>query len=745
MLEGKFLRQRTWIKNFISTTDFVRATLIGVTSALVVIVFPALRMYFVNHRSLDVEQDLVFTAISISAITFFLFVFITFLITPQKWLSKVTLVCLVAVILIWLFSNIMVWDLGPFDGEELKLRKYWGEIAFEVLIAGFCIFFLYRFSGYVLSKYRFICLGVFLSSALSLMTPLLNFLNYEPRYELGANYKFDLNDPELYQFSSGKNVLVFVVDTIGTSVATQIFAQDPDLKNKFQGFTLFADNITPFSRTLLSASAMLTNQLYDNSQTIDDFLYEAHMSKTSLVRQLKRAGFDTRMATFYKPPYLRSPMLWRNIVGYKSVASDLSGLIQLWLYNISPLRLKIEVKNTVDFSGSQNRTAFKGPMACGQSEPPFDASVGKKFDRITTGRLLGCSKVTFEQPVFRWFHSWGGHGPFVFATDTKNPPKTRKNLYFLESKFSLKRIGAVLERLKALGIYDNTFIAIAGDHGLIVPKEKLSVKFMNLLKKIIPSEFSSRVDAVPYFEEAFGLLMIKPPGAVGDMSVSLAPTTSTDISATIMAEMDLKHSGVGRPVFSLKENENRLRIHRTHEFHITEFSYAPGLREYTISGRGWWEDSWSSTFKRFQPGDRLKTNKEVYAWFFKGGNGGSFKTSGLGDVTLTGRRLAAPTAEIVLDVPPGLGLNGLLSWSVYAKLDDPITLDVFANGSKLAQLEINHNGLKLLQEEAQIGPGVLENARQLDIMFKLANFEESILGDTDETFIEIRDISLVPQ
>ena len=82
--------------------------------------------------------------------------------------------------------------------------------------------------------------------------------------------------PELFQFSSERNVIHVVLDEFQTDVFVAMLEEDGgSLGRTFTGFTFFADHLGAFPSTSLSVPAMLTGKEFRNEQPVPEFVRQA--------------------------------------------------------------------------------------------------------------------------------------------------------------------------------------------------------------------------------------------------------------------------------------------------------------------------------------------------------------------------------------------------------------------------------------------------------------------------------------
>jgi arylsulfatase A-like enzyme len=145
----------------------------------------------------------------------------------------------------------------------------------------------------------------------------------------------------------------------------------------------------------------------------------------------------------------------------------------------------------------------------------------------------------------------------------------------MQARCGLLYVVDVLRRMRDLGIYEQSLIVLMADHGAWVPVDAL----MN--------ERDNRAGVTAMgVAMATPVLAIKPPGVMGNMRVSGAPTSILDVPATIGDLLSLKAQFDGRSVFSISNEAPRLRRHLYYRYGVNPDAegYLFPMREYRIDG-----------------------------------------------------------------------------------------------------------------------------------------------------------------
>jgi hypothetical protein len=112
----------------------------------------------------------------------------------------------------------------------------------------------------------------------------------------------------------------------------------------------------------------------------------------------------------------------------------------------------------------------------------------------------------------------------------------------------VRRLVAILDRLKDIGVYDDALIVVSSDHGI----GYAPLAFTN--DRQTPAGALATLSG-----KSLALLIIKAPGSRGPVRVSHAPTTISDVAATVLDVMHIPNTLPGEPALKLAENAQRVR------------------------------------------------------------------------------------------------------------------------------------------------------------------------------------------
>jgi hypothetical protein len=155
-----------------------------------------------------------------------------------------------------------------------------------------------------------------------------------------------------------------------------------------------------------------------------------------------------------------------------------------------------------------------------------------------------------DEPLYKYIHVGIPHRPVAVNGDCEfiGVVRSTRASYKEQARCAVQRVADILDRLKDVGVYDRTFVVISSDHGIGLP----SPQFVN--NRQTPMGPVARLAG-----NAMALLVVKPLNSDGPVRTSHAPTTITDIPATILDGVDVAQNLPGEPALKLSADAPRVR------------------------------------------------------------------------------------------------------------------------------------------------------------------------------------------
>jgi hypothetical protein len=319
-----------------------------------------------------------------------------------------------------------------------------------------------------------------------------------------------------------KNVIVLLLDTLQNDLFEKAVSEDADLRRQFAGFRLFTNTTGHFPYTSLSIPAVLTGEPYPAlNESIP--AYRERVAQKRVEAVLQKRGFEaSRVQLESRPDFISSET--SACRSYTSIY-DLAGFRQL------PVVLKPFFYN----EGHFRFTSLCGSTPTGNSE--IDLAV---FDK-----LIRDTQATAETPTVKYLHFWGAHPPTTLnANCTLRGQSQAFSEFPSQAHCMLRRVGAYLDKLRELGVFDNTMIFVISDHGTRY----------DFLKRSPNPSVPSYVRSSAYASLAFHDF-----DETADFSTTNAPATLADIYPTILSAFGQAVDGPAVDLRTLEEGAKRER------------------------------------------------------------------------------------------------------------------------------------------------------------------------------------------
>ena len=199
---------------------------------------------------------------------------------------------------------------------------------------------------------------------------------------------------------------------------------------------------------------------------------------------------------------------------------------------------------------------------------------GQAFLNDYTSRV----RVGDDRPVYKYLHVGIPHWPVSVDADCAyiGAQSLRRPNYTAQARCGIRRVGAFLDKLRELGLYDSSLVLISSDHGVALPPEGFTDD-----RDVFGGPLSELSGS------ALALLIVKPPHSTGPLRISEAPTAISDIPATIVDTMGLKNPFPGTSALKVDEHAARPRQFAAYVWSSAEWQaeYFPYMDVFTVDGR----------------------------------------------------------------------------------------------------------------------------------------------------------------
>lgn len=671
-------------------TKIFPAISVALLVSLTLLFFGPLYIYFNNIQEFgDLFKDIWYFLLVFSLIST-LFISIILLLLDGK-IHKVAVLLLFAFgCLLWVQGNIMVWNYGVFDGKEIPWNKYavYGIIDTTIWLGILILSIIKREFIYKLVARISMCLIIIQLIALATVAYQSSKYEIPTKYGLSEEHKFD--------FSKGRNVLVIVLDTFQSDIFQELLNENKDYERVFSGFTYFRNSLGGYPTTYASIPLILTGKYYDNSVPIQDFIFK-NFSKYSLPYALKQNGFQVELYTNDKQTIFFDQRIASNYapISNTNKKETVIKLYDLAFFRYSPHYIKryiYEITKERIVLGDKNHS-----------------------DLYFARRVVTDTRVNNSNDIFKFIHLRGVHPPFQLneKLEYQDLPGNRDG-YKIQAKSAIEITKRLLNTLKSKGIYDNSMIVIVGDHG--IGSYGVNIEASGYKETTTVPKYASE----KIVGSGIPLILIKPFGSNGDMVISDAPVSLSDIPKTILSELNLKNNFPGRSMFGIKNTENRERrffmYNWTHDYWNKE--YLPTMEEYIISGFSWLTESWKPTYRKYTAQGIKNDQPTVYKYgtqltFGKGGNAQQYQGDGWSEPEKGFTWTDGKSASLI--IPVARPNSDLTLTAMISPFRGKQEVNIYLKGKKLTNWIVN----KKAEYKVTIPNELIKGSSWLELCFEL--------------------------
>ncbi|MFA0113362.1 sulfatase-like hydrolase/transferase [Vibrio sp. 10N.261.46.E11] len=586
-----FIRVRELFRKCFYRNDITSLLLASMLFSSVTFLFIPLDLYFSNHESTNVEfvtllKGAVLPIITVMIVMTIIYFGGTFPLLRRFLVSALGTVAVSS----WFLSVFLFGNYGQIDGRGLEIETWSLLSFFQILFV--CALFLIIHRFMTLVKLNAILISLIL---ISLLTTTLNAFHFSRN-----GGEFFSNEPvgfseEVVTFSRGLNVIHFLFDELQGDVLDELIKSNEDYKEMFEGFTHFPDTASNYPTTEMSIPAILTGRIYDNYLGgKKEFLSSIVASRNTLPAVLEDEGYSVSNhgGCNYGLFENCSVIGERTLNNGQLYSSEYLQLLDLALFRVTPDVFKNNVYNDeawlIQKIWKKEEDVYAGTSYVGLSH--------KLFSKYNEQVKL----IESEDPTYRFFHSLMTHSPIWLNAQCmplEAPGQHSLSNRMGETACALSHLSDFINKLKKLGIYDNTLIIVSSDHGSNYRPAELSALFPLL--------------RVPY-SSASSSLMIKPINSSGPFRVDRYPASLSDISATILDAVGVTSKFPGIPLLSHDRPEQRVREFLDYKWHHSfgKKDALPPTTPYGISADKANFESWEK-YSRDEQGIPVRTKQEI--------------------------------------------------------------------------------------------------------------------------------------
>ena len=272
-------------------------------------------------------------------------------------------------------------------------------------------------------------------------------------------------------YSPEENLCVFILDRLDVKFMLEALEKYPELYDMLDGFTLYTNNVSEYQGTFPSVPTMLTQYYGWEGKTYSEYWEEAWAQHT-VIDTLRENGFTTnllidRLSTYGNIEQLRDKT--DNIIDVRIKASPLgllSAVGRLSFGRFMPYMYKNAFLDYLDPAFGNAFFSFPDPSA---QQPAVSFTSDLDFYRYIkqTDFSADSGKKTFS-----FIHLNCAHADMDLEVATKGYHYNARKDDILwggniidSTRACFEIVNLYCEKMKEIGVYDNTTIILIADHG----------------------------------------------------------------------------------------------------------------------------------------------------------------------------------------------------------------------------------------------------------------------------------------
>jgi hypothetical protein len=557
-----------------------KSLLTALLFAFTAMIFALESTYRGNIDSFSVSLPTIYAFLSpvFACVSLVLFLALVFL--PQGVSRRLIAVTLALVLLLYVQGNFFLWDYGLFDGSDIEWEKFQRVAIIEILIWSVVLISALLRSDFLYRRF-YLCTGAL--AFIQIAGIAADSISVEALWKEKSEFNSDL---DLYNFSSERNVVVLVLDAFQSTAFERIIESTPEYAEKFRGFTFLDDALANFKTTKMAIPALLTGAVYDNTYPVWKYFKETVKGKT-LPDVLARSGFRSHVLTYgWFCGYFLDSVCTHPMEQIEGDARRVRRLESIRLADLTLFRYLPDIAKRKIYDDHTwllwSRLVESPETRNNNRDQRYAIELIDNFERFST--------VDQGKPRFKFIHFILPHEPLTLGADcirrTGRISNNDPDHYLAQAECAVRLTIRLLEQMKKLGVYDNSIIAITGDHGMGV-----GIRFTDIVGP----------ETLKNVERAFPLMLVKRDYASGPMKTSSVPASLNDLPRTISDLLGVESDFEGESIFDLSPEIERERRYYdyTWKHRYWHGKYMPPTQEYIVTGSARVTESWK--LGRFLP------------------------------------------------------------------------------------------------------------------------------------------------
>lgn len=448
-------------RRFISRA--VPAAICAFAFSFTFIIFGCFDLYIQNQADFPFSISDMLAPTIIAGIIVFALLFIILIILKGKMFNYAISLFIGLLLAGYIQGNFLNLDFGELMGSKIPWELYGKHMLINTML--WALMTLIPFIILYFNKYLWKIACTYILPTLLILVQIVALVFGFASSDLDDKDSRYLSKEGIYEVASEENIIWITIDAFDIKYTDILKKEYENYNETFSDFTLFTNFLTEARVTYPSMINMFTGAMTKYEEPADDFATKAY-EDGALFPGIKDAGYNMKL-------YMTNPYTYTNINQVDEFADNVSdsGLnyyktpIMKYLLNLSAYRYAPHVMKPSFWASTKGD--FPVEELAKDKEPYV-------VDDISFYSGMSKDGLSIDKDIkkgFAYYHLNGAHLPY---TVDENVKQVNGDEGTLEKQLlgSAKILEDFLNEMKANGIYDDSMIIIAGDHGEHMGAEK---------------------------------------------------------------------------------------------------------------------------------------------------------------------------------------------------------------------------------------------------------------------------------
>lgn len=387
-------------------------------------------------------------------------------------------------------GNYLVSGLPALDGTEIDFGSYTGEAVKSAAVWSVVLVLAFVLSVKLGERFQKLVKWASAFVFLMLLSTFVVLFVGNEGYER-KDYLTSVKDNQ-FEMSGDQNFVILVLDAIDAEAFEQVWDAHPEYAEAFADFTYYENTMAGYPCTDCAMPLMLSGEWYENGEPYEEYVQRVY-GESAFFEELESRGYELSI-------YDADLKLEESRIGdrYKS-------MIHTELKVSDPLLFAKRQIKMVGFKYApwvlKSYCWFDAHRLWNQRVIDVDSELFWWEDSVFYNDLKEDEVTCTDERQFKMIHLEGAHVPFAYNEQVEVVDDAD---YGSCIEASMTVTMAYLDKLKEAGVYDNSVIVIASDHGLAADPDVMTGRqHPILLVKGLQESHAFRVLGAPVSQEDF--------------------------------------------------------------------------------------------------------------------------------------------------------------------------------------------------------------------------------------------------